>query len=118
MCCTAVWAGVLILAFWVPVSAQEGSASQGVGEEAVIEKEVPAVVTVAVLDFEAKEAGGAGMGAKMGDLLTIYLSTMGNFEMVDRSKLNEVLSEFAVRRIEGPSTRVKPSRLAGWWGPD
>ncbi len=112
---SAVWASVLVVAFCMPVWGQEGSASQGVAEAPTAAKEAPPVLTVAVLDFEAEEAGGAEMGSKIADLLTIYLSTMGDFEMVDRSKLKEILSEQALT-LSGavdPDQAVQVGRLVG-----
>jgi hypothetical protein len=72
-------------------------------------------LTVAVLDFEAKEAGGPEMGVKISDLLTIYLSTMGNFEVVERVKLKQVLGEQALN-LSGavdPEQAVEVGRLVG-----
>jgi len=109
---SAVWTSVLIVALCVPVWGQEGPSAKATS---TAEQALPAPLTVAVLDFEAAEAGGPQMGAKIADLLTIYLSTTGDFEMVDRSKLKEILSEQALT-LSGavdPDQAVQVGRLVG-----
>ena len=107
-------AGLLAVVLWVPLWGQGRAAPRG-GEVPPAQKEASPVLTVAVLDFEAKEAGGAEMGSKIGDLLTIFLSQMGNFEMVDRSKLEEVLKEQALSLTGAvdPEQAVQVGRLVG-----
>ena len=115
MCRSVLWAGVLVCVLGAALGAQEAVVAPEGTEALPLEKELPQVLTVAVLDFEAKEAGGAGMGSKIADLLTIYLSTMGDFEMVERSELKKVLEEQALS-LSGavdPTQAIQADRLVG-----
>lgn len=107
-------AGVVVVVLAAALWGQQESGPEG-NEALPAEKQLPQVLTVAVLDFEAKEVGGAEMGSKIADLLTIYLSTMGDFEMVERSKLKDILSEQALS-LSGavdPAQAVQAGRLVG-----
>jgi hypothetical protein len=114
-----VWAAAEPPKSEVPKAGQKPEASQKLTAGAPgAQPTTPAAsskLTVAVLDFEAKEAGGPEMGAKVSDLLTIYLSTAGNFEVVERAKLKQVLGEQGLN-LSGavdPDQAVQAGRLVG-----
>lgn len=110
-----MWQRIFWSALLVGLVSWAGASGQPAEPAAAKEAELPPAITVAVLDFEAKEAGGADMGSKIGDLLTIYLSTLGDFEMVERSRLNEVLKEqqLSLSGAVDPNQAIEVGRLVG-----
>jgi len=70
---------------------------------------------VAVLDFETKGKEVADLGGKVADLLTVFLSTEEDLELVERAQLKEVLQELEL----GASGIVDPNqatRIGGLLG--
>lgn len=76
-------------------------------------------LTLAVFDFEAKEAKGgnvnADTGQKIADLLTVFLSAKENLQLVERAQLKKILEELALNRtgVVDPAQAVKVGSLVG-----
>lgn len=107
--------GIVVAVLGAALWAQPAAVGPEGNEAPAVEQALSPVLTVAVLDFEAEEAGGESMGTKIGDLLTIYLSQMGEFEMVERSKLKEVLKEQALNLTGAVDSQqaIQVGRLVG-----
>jgi hypothetical protein len=79
------------------------------------EKRPEGPLTVAVFDFEAGDKAVTGLGAKIGDLMTVFLSANENLRLVERSKVADILKEMEL----GASGVVAPeqaTRIGGLLG--
>ena len=50
-------------------------------------------ITVAIIDFESKTPGNPDLGQQLGDILTARLSIYDQFRLVERKKLQDLLTE-------------------------
>ena len=103
-------AGVLALCVpATPALAQEGTKPD------VARKEAEGPLTVAVLDFETKDKAVVDLGAKISDLLTVFLSMQDGLELVERAKLKKVLEEMELSAsgIVDPEQATRIGGLVG-----
>ena len=102
-------AGVLALCVpATPAYAQEGG-------QAAPPQKTAGPLTVAVLDFETKDRAVVDLGAKISDLLTVFLSMDEGLELVERTKLKEVLAEMELSS-SGIVDAQQATRIGGMVG--
>ncbi len=72
-------------------------------------------LTVAVFDFESRDAASAGAGEKISELIRSELSLTGNFLLLERQKLEQILSEqsLGVAGMADESKAVQTGKLMG-----
>ncbi len=85
------------------------------GQESKRAKKTGVPLTVAVLDFETKGKTVADLGEKIGDLLTVFLSTQEGLQPVERDRLKTVLQELELG-VSGIVSPDKATRIGGLVG--
>lgn len=72
-------------------------------------------LTVAVLDFQTKGREVADLGAKIADLMTVFMSTRPNLQLVERKELKKILAEMELG-ASGIVSGDKATRIGGLVG--
>ena len=75
----------------------------------------PQRLTVAVLDFETKGQEVADLGAKIADLMTVFMSTRPNLQAVEREELKKILAEMELG-ASGVVAGDRAARIGGLVG--
>lgn len=72
-------------------------------------------ITVAIIDFESKAPGNPELGQQLGDILTARMSIYGQFQLVERKKLEELLKEHQLNLTGMVETNqaIKVGKLLG-----
>ena len=75
----------------------------------------PRELTVAILDFDAKDPGAPDLGPQIGDILTAVLSGEPGFTLVDRTKIDKLLqeAELNLTGVVDAQQAVKIGKLVG-----
>ena len=98
---------------WITVTALMLAAC--VWPAGVAAQEPKGPLTAAVLNFETKGKGVADLGEKIADLLTVFLSSAEDLQLVERGQIKKILEEMAL----GASGIVDPgqaTRIGGVLG--
>ena len=72
-------------------------------------------ISVGVFDFETKEAGIDKLGPQIADMVTAYLSTDPNLQVVERAEIKKILSELGLSKtgIVEQDQAVQVGRVIG-----
>src|SRR5208282_331443 len=92
-----------------------GGIARAIGQNAPTNSSSPAVLTVAVFDFESKDEAVRDLGPKVATLINANLSAEPNLITVERAELEKVLGEqeLGLSATVSPDTAAKVGHLTG-----